>query len=106
MNLSKTDLILIGIMSGLLFYLYALPTIKEKMSNFTQPAPVRFDKKACSRDCCKYTQWPVPHMNNNDSKHIGTNLMCNHGNGGGCVCVTNKEYNYLSSRGDNGLDSF
>lgn len=110
MELSRTDLILVGIIVALLFYLYVMPTLKENVEKMTsvetENKQVKFDNNTCARNCCKHSQWPVPHINNDDKEHIGTNLMCNNGDGGGCVCVTDKDYKYLSSRGENGLDSF
>lgn len=108
MNLSRTDIILVGVIVGLVFLLYVMPTVKENMTEVVEEKKdvLKVDMNSCSRDCCKHSQWPVPHMKNSDKEHVGTNLMCNAGNGGGCVCVKDNEFKYLSSRGENGLDSF
>lgn len=108
MNLSRTDIILVGIIVGLIFYLYVMPTIKENMTEVEgdTKSVLKVDTNSCSRDCCKHSQWPVPHQTNNDKDHVSTNLMCNAGNGGGCVCLNKNEFEYLSSRAENGLDSF
>ncbi|ADO67369.1 hypothetical protein crov335 [Cafeteria roenbergensis virus] len=104
MKLYRTDLFLVGVIAGLLlFYLYVMPTLKEKMASLTENTNiVKMDQNTCSRSCCKHSQWPVPHLTNDDTEHIGTNLMCNNGDGGGCVCVTEDDLRYVSSRGENG----
>ena len=81
--------------------------LEETMISVNSEELKQIDKNSCSLNCCKHTQWSVPHIkNNNDKTHIGSNLMCNRGDGGGCVCITNKDSNYLSNRGENGRDSF
>lgn len=107
MELTQTDYILIGIIVGLIFMLYIIPTIKEGMEEVykNKPSVVKIDMNTCSRNCCKHIQWPVPHMKNDDTEHVGSNLMCN-GHGGGCVCIKDSDKTYLTSRAENGLDSF
>lgn len=68
----------------------------------------RIDKNICSKQCCKFIQWPVPFNTRNPvisdetlNKYIGSNLSCNLGEGGGCVCVTKDDYNYLANHGQN-----
>lgn len=95
------DTILIGIILGLMLYSYFLPIIKEKMTD-TEPI-IKIDTQKCSRDCCKHTQWPAPYQKKIIDDHVGTNLMCNGGTGGGCVCMKNKEFEYLSERAGNGM---
>lgn len=112
MELKKIDYILIGVILAIIYMIYISPNMDntENMSgldsNSDPESLLKVDKNKCSRDCCKYTQWPAPHMVNNNNNNVGTNLMCNAGNGGGCVCVNDSEFKYLSSRGTNGLDSF
>ena len=85
---------------------------KEQIDNFTDLLSGgnirKLDQNICSTQCCKHTQWPVP-FNTNDPNvdpnlfkdYIGTNLSCNNGpNGGGCLCVNKKDYDYLSNRGN------
>jgi hypothetical protein len=107
MELTQTDLILIGVIVGLIFMLYVMPTVSEGMAEVAKEksSVVKVDMNTCSRSCCKHTQWPVPHMKNEDKEHVGSNLMCNAGNGGGCVCVNDADKTYLTSRGQNGLDA-
>jgi hypothetical protein len=66
----------------------------------------RIDLKPCSKQCCKFIQWPVPFNTKNPilsddtlNNYIGSNLSCNLGDGGGCVCITKDDYNYLSNHG-------
>lgn len=106
MELQRLDYILLGAITGVVFYLYLYPRLKEKMSPLNQDNILKVDMNTCSRECCKHSQWRAPHMNNPDKEHVGTNLMCNGGNGGGCVCMKKEEFQYLSSRANNGLDSF
>lgn len=74
--------------------------IKEKY--FTPP--VEIDQKKCSRSCCRFTQWPVSGMPEYpQDDNISHNFMCNGGEGGGCPCVTQSDYNYLTNRGNREL---
>jgi len=63
------------------------------------------DTNICSQQCCKFTQWPVPFNTTNPnsidlSNYIGSNFSCNNGqSGGGCVCISKDNYNYLSNHG-------
>lgn len=77
-------------------------TIINNMNNKSQ----RIDLKPCSKQCCKFVQWPVPFNTKNPivsddtlNNYIGSNLSCNLGDGGGCVCITKDDYNYLSNHG-------
>ena len=109
MELTKIDYIIIGVILGLVYYMYVMPTLQEGMEETektTETQIMKADQNKCSRDFCKHSQWPVPHMKESSDEHIGTNLMCNGGSGGGCVCMENNDLEYLSGRGKNGLDSF
>lgn len=67
----------------------------------------KMDTNICSKQCCKFTQWPVPFNTQNPNvnpdllkKFIGTNLSCNYGpDGGGCLCMTKDNFNYLANHG-------
>lgn len=106
MNYNKTSVFLLIA----IFFVFVLPMIEEKynkdmekfsnqIDNYLIKVPNKIDTLKCSRDCCNHTQWPVPHMKKN--KNLSTNLMCNHGDGGGCVCMDKDNFDYLSSRGNN-----
>jgi len=107
MNFNTNEIIL-GLVLAIVFYFVILPRltdIKENMYPVTELNVVKkTDMNQCSRNCCKHSQWPVPHMkigNQINDGNVSTNLMCNNGNGGGCVCVSDKNHNYLTSRGNN-----
>jgi hypothetical protein len=102
---------------GIFFFLIIMPYLDKKNSkdqydNFTDLLSNnirKLDQNICSKQCCKHTQWPIP-FNTNDPNidknlfkdYIGTNLSCNNGpTGGGCLCVNKKDYEYLSSHGQN-----
>ena len=66
----------------------------------------KIDQNICSKQCCKHIQWPVPFNTKNpiisDStldNFIPSNLSCNGGANGGCVCLTKDDFNYLSNHG-------
>lgn len=105
----------VGILLGLVLFLQLLKCF-EKMNNneseelneeFNNLSIPKIDQHVCSRQCCKFTQWPVPfntHEPNKDSKeydkYIGSNFSCNLGQtGGGCVCFEKSDYEYLSNHG-------
>jgi len=108
--------LIILIFVGFVFFFVFMPFIdrqnnKEQIENFnnliSDDMLVKIDKNICSKQCCKHTQWPIPFntqdpsIDNNLFKNfIGTNLSCNNGpSGGGCVCVTKDDYNYLINHG-------
>jgi len=77
-------------------------SIKEKQ-NTSIP---KIDQNVCSKQCCKFIQWPVPFNTRNPTisdstldKFIPSNLACNGGANGGCVCLTKDDFNYLSNHG-------
>ena len=68
----------------------------------------KIDQKICSKQCCKFVQWPIPFNTRNPNvkddildNFIPTNFACNGGENGGCVCLTKDDYNYLSEHGQN-----
>jgi hypothetical protein len=77
-------------------------SIKENKSN----AIHKIDQNVCSKQCCKFIQWPVPFNTRNPTisdstldQFIPSNLACNGGANGGCVCLTKDDFNYLSNHG-------
>jgi hypothetical protein len=115
---SNNNVLMLVILGALVFFLFIMPQIdkrhiedeaklKEKLTN-TEPL-VKLDKNMCSRECCKFTQWPVPHdLKENHipeeqlKEFISSNMSCNFGSGSGCLCVKKEDLNYLSKRGGNG----
>ena len=94
------------------FFIFVMPMLENKFKNdkeeFTNEfksylvdVPNKIDTLKCSHSCCNHTQWPVPHIKVN--KNLATNMMCNRGNGSGCVCMEKDNFNNLSSRGGNTL---
>ena len=67
---------------------------------------VKLDQNICSKQCCKFVQWPVSFNTRNPlvkdeilDKFIPSNFACNGGANGGCVCLTKNDYNYLANHG-------
>ena len=115
-KLSDKNTFIILLCVGIFFFLVVMPYLdkqnaKEQIDNFTDllTGNIRkLDQNICSTQCCKHTQWPVP-FNTTDPNvdpnlfkdYIGTNLSCNNGpTGGGCLCVTKKDFDYLTNRGN------
>jgi hypothetical protein len=116
-KLSNKDTFIILVLVGAFFFLFFMPSLdkinkEEQIDNFTSLLTSnndnKIDKNMCSIHCCKHVQWPVL-FNTNDpnvkpdlfKNYIGSNLSCNNGpTGGGCVCVTKENYEYLSNRGN------
>ena len=69
----------------------------------------KLDTNICSKQCCKFEVWPPAFNTQNPNvdptildKYIGTNLSCNNGpDGGGCLCVTKDDFNYIANHGQN-----
>ena len=68
----------------------------------------KIDKNICSKQCCKFVQWPIPFNTRNPivkddvlDNFIPSNFACNGGENGGCVCLTKDNYKYLSNHGQN-----
>ncbi len=62
----------------------------------------------CSQSCCSQ-QWPVPfklkydsNTCNSQEEYRPSNLTCNNNyEDSGCLCITDKQFDYLSNRGGN-----
>lgn len=119
MSGSNNEVLMYAIVLGAIFFIFILPRIEkkynqeedemkkqvvEKMTSLLKAKKdniLKLDRRKCSRDCCLHTQWPAPHMPEKKSdKYIGSNFMCN-GNGGGCLCVSKEDTDYLAERGYN-----
>jgi hypothetical protein len=112
---TNNNTLMYAVIIAVIFFVFILPRlekkhvqeeqiVKENMESLKKSNLIRkLDTNKCSTDCCNHTQWPVPHMpTKKSSKYVGSNLMCN-GNGGGCLCVTKEDKDYLSKRGRNFL---
>ena len=65
---------------------------------------IKLDTNACSKECCAHSQWKVPKEvkpYNVPEGMVGSNLSCNYGEGGGCLCVSKNDIQYLANRGGN-----
>jgi hypothetical protein len=127
-NNSDITLIILSILIGILVIFFINPCInnknqKEKFeidskvtkiidkmlpSNKINDDLHKIDQKICSKQCCKFIQWPVPFNTKNPTikdevldNFIPSNFACNGGDNGGCVCITKDDYNYLSNHGQN-----
>lgn len=99
--------IVILICASVLFYMYK----NEEFTNSYESVDsntkiIKIDENACSKQCCNHVQWPVPfntknpNLNSSQEKDfIPSNLSCNGGQGGGCVCLSKNQFNYLSNHG-------
>ena len=112
---SNNQTLFLVILGAIVFFVFILPMIdnqndikklKESLDNTDDIR--KLDKNLCSKQCCRHSQWPVPEdvvgkqlPQDEMDNYIGTNLMCNLGNGGGCLCVSKDDFNYLASRGSN-----
>jgi len=124
MNNNQSLLILITI--SIIFFVFILPNLEKQINQEQNELKEQFenlsfntatindktlhkvDQKICSKQCCKFTQWPVnfntnnPNNNFDTSKYIGSNFSCNNGHtGGGCVCYETSDNNYLATHGQN-----
>jgi hypothetical protein len=98
--------LIVGFILGVIVYSYVLPSLAketEKMASLEDEGILKVDTNMCSRDCCKHSQWPVPFEGEEgeDDGNVSSNLMCNGGSGGGCVCLKKEDKTYLSGRAKN-----
>ena len=93
-------------------FMYDNKNVKEKLTDVKNEQYNQLDKYMCSKQCCKFAQWPVPKELNEhtipDDKlvnYIGSNFACTGGDKSGCLCITKDESQYLSQRGGNSLNN-
>jgi hypothetical protein len=116
---TNNNVLIFVILGAFIFFVFIMPildknntieenNIKEHLLNINAPEPVKIYENICSRECCKFAQWPLPPelMEKTMSKklsdnYIGSNMSCNGGDKGGCVCFSKDNFNYLSQRGGN-----
>ncbi len=109
-----------GILIGIVFFVVILPLIDNcniKGEEFeslpkTKNDILKIDTNKCAKSCCLNSNWELPpelqskDMPKNElAKYIPTNYSCNFGSNpsSGCVCVTKKDKNILTSRGGNAI---
>lgn len=98
------------VMGLILFFVFILPELeknyKKDKEEFTQTVLsnakiVKVDELKCSKSCCDFVQWPVPHMPAKKHSKYPINLNCSGTKTSGCVCLNEKDKEYLRSRGNN-----
>jgi hypothetical protein len=113
-KLNNNQMLALVILALVVFFVFILPIIdnrnkqavdeiKEKLENTSNK---NIYENRCSKQCCKFTQWPLPSELKSkelpdDANYIGNNMSCNFGSGSGCLCVTKDDFNYLANRGSN-----
>ncbi len=80
--------------------------IDQKVNQIIANNLPKLDQRVCSKQCCKFIQWPVPFNTKNPivkdtvlDNFIPSNFACNGGQNGGCLCLTKDDFNYLSEHG-------
>ena len=118
---NNNAILLLSLIVIFLFYFIVMPLIEkyyykekedfyEKLSNTMNNNNI--DNNKCSRSCCLINKnnWAVPNelIGTDKSispeelkKYIPSNLNCNGGSGGGCVCITNDDYVNVNTHGGN-----
>lgn len=122
-SLKKSDnnVLVLVILGAVIFFVFIMPILDNKNSDDTNKLkeylnniePIRkLDKNMCSRQCCKFSQWPVPSDLNEKTipedklkDFIGSNMSCNFGSGSGCLCMSKDDFNYLANHGGNSTSS-
>jgi hypothetical protein len=114
---NKTFFFLIFI--GIIFITFVLPildyynvqesnNLKEEFNDIVNR---KIDQNICSKQCCKFTQWPVqfntkdPNIDEEQFKdYIPSNFSCNFGpSGSGCLCIKKSDYDYLANHGQDNI---
>ena len=121
MKINNNKTLVLIIFGTAIFFLFILPMIdaqytketdklKEGLANL--PDIVKIDQNLCSKQCCNFSQWPVPGdlvektiPEKELANYVGSNMSCNFGKNSGCVCVSKSDFNYLSNRGSNSNNS-
>lgn len=111
------NLLITIICIGIIFFVFFLPSIDKEYIKDVNNTQEQFDnlnmtyldQNICSPQCCKFTQWPIPFNtqdpnNSQSNNYIGSNFTCNGQHGGGCVCYTKENNDYLANRGQANTD--
>jgi len=83
----------------LIVYIFNHNTI-EKLNNINSDV-VKIDTNICSKNCCNFTQWLPEHMKNKNlnTNYLPSNYSCNFGNNSGCLCITEKDRDFIANHG-------
>lgn len=122
MNIDNKVLLYV-IIGAYVFFTFIMPNVdkkhkdirtrvKERLENISMDRKLqntdKLDLNMCSKQCCKFTQWPVsgdamggPIPKEQLEKYIGSNYSCNSGSGSGCLCVSKESLVPLINRGGN-----
>lgn len=107
--LSQDNLLLLILIVVVLFYFYCNASSEGFNSGSGLRNCYKMDTNMCSPDCCG-KQWPIsfnvkkdPRIKEGElgTKYIPTPLTCTGKRGSGCVCADNKQYKFLTKRGNN-----
>jgi hypothetical protein len=109
---NNNNLLLFVVLGGVIFWLFTNKNVKENLVDVKNENANKLDQFMCSKQCCKFAQWPVPkelheHTIPDDKliNYIGSNFSCTGGDKSGCLCITKDESQYLSQRGGNSLNN-
>ena len=116
----STNIILLVIIGAIILFTIIIPLfnkmcdddmnkIQENLENISNSHKI--DRKICSPQCCKFTQWPLPKalqpkgpISEEQLKNIvPNNFTCGWGKGNGCPCVTQDDFDYLRDHGGNSI---
>lgn len=109
---NNNNLLLFVVLGGVIFWLFTNKNVKENLADVKNENANKLDQFMCSKQCCKFAQWPVPKElhehtipDNKLINYIGSNFSCTGGDKSGCLCITKDESQYLSQRGGNSLNN-
>ena len=121
-KLTNNQVLGLIILGAILYFVYVQPCVDTKFQETLQDLnPItKIDINKCSKNCCKFTQWPIKfelsansrnlisdnkpintNTNEDTSQYIGTNYSCNFGQGSGCLCMTKEDLSIIENRGSN-----
>jgi hypothetical protein len=111
---TNNNIMFIVILGAIIFFVFIMPMLydTDKENKIIEEndniQSVKIYDNICSRECCKFSQWAPPPeltekkiLNEISDNYIGSNMSCNGGDKGGCLCISKEDYNYLSNRGGN-----
>jgi hypothetical protein len=118
---NNNEVLIWSLIIGMIFIIIFMPVLqygkrqdriklKEKFENMFSGEPKFLFSNKCARSCCINSGWPYPpELLEKDigpeelKKYIPTNFSCALGSNlnGGCLCVTQPDYDYLTKRGGN-----
>jgi hypothetical protein len=76
----------------------------SNINNIENNDIIKIDTNECSQKCCKHIQWLPDYLKNNNEEYndyIPSNYSCNFGSNSGCLCISNKDKQFISNHGQN-----